>query len=254
MENSFRKRELLMHVLSHATCLALVVLLAVRGGTGESVLGPCFIKAGTWAEYLMLLPIFCYYPFSMVIVIYAFVMYRRTRVLKRRIFLLRFSLVIFLYEVCWAPVCFMNVTQSRLISSGPSDFDIIAWIMGCLAGLTVNLIRLFDSAIVNTVKRGFRRESERGMRISLPGLQQRTSSLLDTEIYKFFQDVFLEGVLSAFLSLSLTFEKIASLRQRVHPQESEQHLAAESRIYYLGRREIEACSFLDSVTKRQCKA
>ena len=253
MENSFRKREILMHVLSHTSCLALVLLLAIRGGTGESVLGPCFIKAGTWGDYLMLLPIFCYYPFSMVIVIYAFVMYRRTRVLKRRIFLLRFSLVILLYEICWAPVCFINVTRSGIISSGPSNFDIVAWIMGSLAGLTVNLIRLFDSAIVNTVKRSFRQKTERETRISLPGLQQRTASLLDTEIYKFFQDVFLEGVLSAFLSLSLTFEKIASLRVRIHPQDSEVSLASETRIYYLGKREIEACSFLDSVTKRQCK-
>ena len=253
MENSFRKREVLMHILSHVSCLALVCVLAVRGGTGESVLGPCFIKAGTWADYLMLLPILCYYPFSMIIVIYAFVMYRRTRVLKRRIFLLRFSMVIFLYEICWIPVCFLHVTRSGIISTEPQGFDIVAWIMGSLAGLTGNMIRLFDSAIVNTLKRCLRNQRKEEARISLPGLQHRTTSLLDTEIYKFFQDVFLEGVLSAFLSLSLTFDKISAMHSRSHPSIPEQRLASETRIFYLGRREIESNVFLDHLTKRQCK-
>ena len=188
MEDNYKKRVVLMHSLSHAFCIALVVLLAARDGTGESVLGSCFIKAGTWADYLMLLPIFFYYPFSMIIVGYAYVIYRRTRILKRRIFLLRFSMVVLLYEICWAPVSFMHVTKSGMVSGGTTRFEVAAWIMGSLAGLIVNLIRLFDSAIVNRVKRSVRsRESfliskEREQRISLPGLPARTASLFDLKI------------------------------------------------------------------------
>ena len=245
-----------MHILSHGTALTIILFLAVLNGAGESMVSTCFIRAGSWADYLMYLPLGVYFPFSVSIVIYAFVTYYRTRMLKRRIFLLRFSIVILIYEVCWAPMCVLHV--SRAAGTPPiSSLMMAAWVMSSLAGLFINTVRLLDSALMRRLKRNLRKRAakrsfQQAVRISLPSINSTVSdlSLLDTDIHQFLRDVFLESVLSAFLNVSLSFQRI--LAADVQPESVPRYIRSEKRCFYISPREVEASGLLDDQLLSLC--
>ena len=56
------------------------------------------------------------------------------------------------------------------------------------------------------------------------------------------------------MSLSLTYEKIATLHPSKKSTINVPQLASETRIFFLGRREIEGCEQLDELTKKQCNS
>ena len=248
MNNSHTKRVLLMHAASHSMCVTIVILLFTLGGSGESVLGSCFIQAHTWGDYLLFLPICLYCPFSVGVVIFSLASYQRTKRLKRSGFLVRFSLVILMYEVCWTPLSLLHVLDAGKSHANATVFEGTAWIMSSLGGLVVNTIRLSDSAIRNALK-GYR-----STHLSVPSRKTSLSSLSDPELFKFYQDVQVEGVMSVYLGLALAFRMIDNypLVQNKEKRVCEQ--STEKRVFLISPSIISSSDFLDDRTKRQCKS
>ena len=178
--------------------------------------------------------------------------------LKRRIFLVRFSLVILVYEVCWAPMSVLHVAHAAGIKAIPS-LMMISWVMSSLAGLFINSVRLLDSALVKRLKRRLKKQVikqafQPSVRISMPSINNTVSdmSLLDTDMHQFLRDVFLESVLSAFLNVSLSFQHI--IAEDAKQDSTPRYVKSEKRSFYISPREVETSGFLDDQLISLCKS
>ena len=250
-------RGLFLHVFSHLAAGVITILMGVFDGAGDSLLGMCFVRAGSWADNLMYAPLCFYYPATISAIGYAFVVYYRTRMVKRRIFLVRFSIVIFLYEICWAPMCVLHVSHAAGAPPLPG-LSLLAWVFSSLAGLFINSIRLLDFILVKRLKCALRKRAARPIakpqtvRASQPSINTVSdASMLESDVHQFLCDVFLESVLSAFLNVSLAFRYIINTDNQSVRRTSTYN--TEKQVFYISPKEIDGCELLDEQSRPGCK-
>ena len=203
--NSYRSRSIVYHTVSHLVAVVLVIFLGVFNGAGTSALQTCFIRKNSWGSYIMLLPVFIYYPFSIFVGIHAIISFWYTRNVKKRVYLLRYTLVMSVYAFGWLPVGVTYMPDALFDVDPPLITACL--ILTSISGLLANIIRFSDPVIMGKTKKKWKKQLSLG---NLNGSMRESvaTSSLQGDIVDFFQGMMTEGALSALVSLHFFFTNV----------------------------------------------
>ncbi|CAG9327682.1 unnamed protein product [Blepharisma stoltei] len=218
MDSSYRKRSPIYHIATHSIGLIIAILVISLDSAGESVIGICLIKKGSWVNNIMFIPLFTYYPFSIVVSIMSIYIITKTTSESFKTFLIKHSVFLIVYTVFWLPVCLDLILQEDLLSEKNLWFNQTAMVFGCSSGLAINTVRLTDPVFIRYIKKrlGFSNKMSRrntvakligdhrdsGVSLADESLLTR-ESIYESDYTQIFSAMFDEAVINSIISLKL---------------------------------------------------
>ncbi|CAG9314984.1 unnamed protein product [Blepharisma stoltei] len=219
-KRNYSKLAPIYHFICNAFALAILIATLVTEAAGKSATGSCFIREGTWAVKLMVVPFAIYFPFSIFTVVYSCIEIQRSRSERLRNFLLKHCLFLVVYTLFWIPIS-LHIEITDDTGDNLGCFLYISIFCASASGLAINTVRLSDPVFIRYIKRKlgglhFRHAPDLVTSI-LTDTQQGESgmSMVETTRMSFYESsythvfntIFADTVLNMLMAFNVVFKK-----------------------------------------------